>query len=190
MLVPPIVERGDNNRFKLIDGVNRVHCAKKLGWTTIRVSIFNSSNEIDRVLIGLKVNINRSSHDPMGFARAILHLKKLGLKQKDIAQRLGFTKGHISKLMSLNKLEPQDKLALAKGQLTIPQAYRLVRKPRDRELLERLGVQGKCDFCHSKVDFRNRELCQICVDCSGKLASLLLSERKKRDREDSQRALP
>jgi len=190
ILVPPILQTRSNGRFLVVDGVNRVRCAQKLNWKTVKCDVYEETDEKDRIIIGLRVNIKRLSHDPMGVCEAFHRLHELGMSQKEIARRFGFSKSHVSKLFALTKLHPSDKLRLAKGELTIPLAYNLVRKRRDPELMEKLGIKNKCEMCGSKVDFGHTELIQICLNCKSLLQNLLESEKRKQKHEVSQRELP
>lgn len=189
MLVKPIV-RETNGKYEVLDGWNRLRCAKKLGWKTVLCDVLTGeTDEVSRIIIGLKVNMFRFSHDVIGVAQAFQRLRKLGLKQIQISRIFGFSKGHVSKLLSLNKLPPDKKLEVAKGQLNIEQAYQLVRKKRNPELMEKLNIKYKCGVCGSKVDLSQCEIINLCFDCRSDLEKLIRDRKEKMEREKGQRWL-
>lgn len=191
MLVKPIVQELPNkkNHFLLVDGVNRVRCAKKLGWSTIVCDVVTPKTEIESIITGLKVNLKRSNHDPMGISRAFKRLKELGMKQKDIAQQFGYSKAQVSKLLALNNLSPSDKLRLARGELSIPSAYEKVKKNRDPSLMEHLGIEYHCEMCSGEItvdEYINSSKI-VCCECDRKLKRLLSSEKRKLENSKSQK---
>ena len=190
MLVKPILRSKSNGRFEVIDGINRLSCAKRLGWKSVSCDVVESRDDAESIILGLKINMRRRSHDVVGICESFKRLRELGMKQVEIAKRFGFTKGHVSKLLALTKLSPEDKLRLSKNQLSIPQAYSIVKKRRDPELMEHLKIQYACELCHGKVSFGSIELLQICSECKRKLTELLAKEQLKRKHDKAQTELP
>jgi ParB/RepB/Spo0J family partition protein len=186
--VPPIVTH-QNGFYLILDGVNRVKAVKLLKWKSIRCDIVSNLSDPDKIILGLSVNYFRSSHDPMGFVSAFDRLRKMGLKQKDIAKRFQMSKGHVSKLLSLTKLSPEDQLKLAKNEISIEEAYFRVKKPRDPDLMEKLNIKYECSGCHRKTDFSQIIEARLCLDCEAKLKDLIKKERERLKRERGQTGL-
>lgn len=190
MLVLPIVTPISENQYELLDGVNRIKCAQKLKWETVKCTVLSEGKtDIDKVIYGLKVNIFRKSHDVMGIVRVFSYLKSKGMKQKDIAQRFGMSKGYVSQIISLTKLPIDKKNQVAKGQISLRDAYLIVRQRRDPSLMEKLNIQYKCDVCKSKVSFSERELVALCSECRSKLEKSLRQERDRQSHEREQKEL-
>jgi len=190
MLVKPLVTPISDNHYQVVDGVNRIICAKKLGWETVKCDVVEVRNDKDIMVLGLKINLFRKSHDIMGTVTVLSRLKEKGMKQKDLVKRFGLSKGYVSKLLALTKLPTREKLALAKGQITVSQAYQMVKPKRSHSLMEKLGIEYKCDTCHSKVSFRERELIALCSECRSKLETVLRQERDRLSHEREQTELP
>jgi len=178
ILVKPIVTPV-NGRFQVIDGVNRVKCAQKLGWKTVTCAILAIDENLDKLILGLKTNLFRKTHDIMGIVNVFSYLRDNGMKQKEISKRFNVSKSYVSKLLSLTRLSSNDKLRLAKGQITVPHAYQMVKRKRNPELMEKLGIKYRCDTCNSQVSFHERELVSLCSSCRSKLEKMLRRERKK-----------
>lgn len=189
MLVNPIVTPIPDNHYQVIDGINRIKCAKKLGWKTVKCDVITIDKDTDRLVLGLKINLFRKSHDIMGTITVLSRLKDEGMKQKDLVKRFGLTKGYVSKLLAINKLPSNEKLMLAKGQITVSQAYQMVKPKRDRDLMEKLGIKYKCEACHSEVSFRERELIALCSECRSKLETVLRQERDRMSHSRGQQEL-
>lgn len=191
--VKPIV-RKHNNRYEVIDGVNRIKCVKKLKWETVICDVQDIPDETESLIMGLKLNLFRNPHDRMGVCNVCSRLHELGMKQIEIAKRFRFSKGYISKLVKISKkLDPYHKLELAKGRINIAQAYTYVKTTRNPDLMAKLERNGKiefkCDVCNSSVPFHGRELVQLCHECKRKLQALIRKEQEKYDPDKSQERL-
>lgn len=73
-LLNPIIV---NNKNVLIAGHRRLEAAKKLGWETISVNIFDNLSKLQEVEIEIAENINRKSFNPDEASDAYKKLDKL-----------------------------------------------------------------------------------------------------------------
>lgn len=188
VLVKPIVQKL-NSHFIVLDGVTRILCVKKLGWKTIKCDVLDVKDGVESLILALKINLKRTSQDPIGVSETFNRLVSLGVRQKEIARRFGFSKSYVSKLIAIHNLSHDQKLELCKGKLSIPQAYALTKARKDPDLMQRLGVKAKCDFCHSHVDYSQVQTLQICSECERKLTTVLRSEEKRSERKEQQKEL-
>jgi ParB/RepB/Spo0J family partition protein len=189
ILVCPIVQKLSTGRYLVVDGVTRILCARKLGWRTIVTHIIDPSDELETLVKSLKINLKRASQDPVGVSEAFNRLRSFGMTQKQIAQRFGFSKSYVSKLLALTRLSTSQKLDLAHGRMTIPQAYDLAKTRRNPDLMRELKIRQKCSVCASACDYGQIELVQLCSECRGKLARVLEQEHTQRTHPTTQKEL-
>jgi len=190
ILVYPIVRRKHDGRYELIDGVSRIRELKKLGKERVACDV-REVDDKDALIIGLKVGMKRLSQDPMGLAKSFKRLRDdYEMRLIDIANRFGFSRGYVSKLLALNKLAPSDQEALAKGKINIEYAYRMVSRKigsKSKEWLEQ--SESKCDACHSEKPFYELETMRLCGNCKALLMRLMREhEREAEKRRELEKA--
>jgi ParB-like chromosome segregation protein Spo0J len=189
VLVKPILQQLPNGRYRVLDGVTRILALRKLGKKLVTSDVISEIDERTTLIQSLKINLNRSSQDPVGVSEMFKRLTTLGMKQKEIAQRFGFTKGHVSKLIAISKLSSSQKFDLANGRMNISTAYNLVKTKRDPDLMRELKIKQKCTVCYSSCDYGEIELVQLCGECRRKLALVLEHETETRTHATEQTEL-
>jgi len=189
VLVKPIVRQLPNGRYLVLDGVTRILALRKLRRKTVVTDVVPANDERTTLIQSLKINLNRSSQDPVGVSEMFKRLTIMGMKQKEIAQRFGFTKGHVSKLIAISKLSSSQKFDLANGRMNISTAYNLAKTRRNPDLMRELKIKQKCTVCYSACDYGQIELVQLCAECRNKLAHLLESEKSARTHPMEQKEL-
>jgi len=189
ILVNPIVRRKANGRYEIIDGITRLRQLRKLGKDKVACDV-REYDDKEALIVGLKVGMKRLSQDPMGLARALKRLKDdYGMRAKDIADRFGFSKGYVSKLLALNKLTPTDQEALAKGKINIEYAYRLVSRKLGSKAEWMEQSESKCEACHSEKPFYQLETLRLCGSCKALLMRLIgEQEREAEKRKEIEKA--
>ena len=189
ILTYPIVRRKPKGRFELIDGITRLRQLRKLGKDKATCDV-REYDDKEALIIGLKVGMKRLSQDPMGLARSFKRLKDdYGMRVKEIAERFGFSKGYVSKLLALNKLIPTDQEALAKGKMNIEYAYRLVSRKIGSRAEELEQTESKCEACHSEKPFYHLETLRLCGSCKALLMRLIgEQEREAEKRKEIEKA--
>ncbi|MBN1774505.1 MAG: ParB N-terminal domain-containing protein [Deltaproteobacteria bacterium] len=102
--------------------------------------------ETDARFLKLAENIDRDDLNPVEIADGILELVNCKVDRGDIADRLGYTSGYVSMLLSIRKqCSPAVLRALSEGQITIDTARDLSKlfphAEQDKALARHLGVQ-------------------------------------------------
>jgi len=189
VLVKPILQQLPNGRYRVLDGVTRILALRKLGKKSVVSDVISEIDERTTLIQSLKINLNRSSQDPVGVSEMFKRLTTLGMKQKEIAQRFGFTKGHVSKLIAISKLSSSQKFDLANGRMNISTAYNLVKTKRDSDLMRELKIKQKCTICNSACDYGEIELIQLCSGCRSILTRALEQEHDARTHPMEQKEL-
>jgi len=190
VLVTPILQQLPNGRYRVLDGVTRILALRKLGKKSVVSDVISEIDERTTLIQSLKINLNRSSQDPVGVSEMFKRLTTLGMKQKEIAQRFGFTKGHVSKLIAISKLSSSQKFDLANGRMNISTAYNLIKTRRNPDLMRELKIKQKCTVCDSACDYGEIELVQLCAECRSILTRALEHERETRTHPMEQKELP
>ncbi len=126
LLQPLVVTRLNNASYQLIAGERRLRAAKLAGLETVPVVVKEVSAQ-QQLELALIENIQRSDLDPIEEARAYAVLEdQFGLKQSDIAQRVGKSRSTISETLSLLKLPIEVQELVSAGRLSSGHASRLV----------------------------------------------------------------
>jgi ParB/RepB/Spo0J family partition protein len=98
-LTPVEVETTDKDgEFLLIFGTRRVAAAKVAGWTEIDATVRPPSQDSERIVRNIVENVKRENLTSYEEARACARLRELGLKNPDIATKVGFSSQKVSNL--------------------------------------------------------------------------------------------
>lgn len=122
----PVLVRKHHDGYMLIHGERRYQAATLLGWETIRAEIMDVKPEEARWL-SLSENVQRQDLTPIEEAEAFQSLIHDGVKQKEIAQRIGKDRSYIAQKLRLLTLPPPLKCFLAWGALTEGHMRQLMR---------------------------------------------------------------
>jgi ParB family transcriptional regulator, chromosome partitioning protein len=112
-ILQPLVVRRAGQGYEVVTGERRLRAAKLAGLATVPV-VLRDSEDSDLLREALIENIHREDLDPIELAEAFRQLlDELGLKQEELADRVGVSRSHIAntiRLLSL-PLEVQQLLA-------------------------------------------------------------------------------
>jgi ParB family chromosome partitioning protein len=101
ILQPIVVRRSGDGRYELIAGERRLRAAKAAGLATVPVVLRDAGDE-DLLREALIENIHREDLNPIEQAEAFRALLgDLGLKQEELADRVGVSRSHIANTIRL-----------------------------------------------------------------------------------------
>lgn len=101
ILQPLVVRRTDEGTFELIAGERRLRAAKAAGLAVVPI-VTRDSADADLLREALIENIHREDLNPIEQAEAFKALiGELGLKQEDLADRVGVSRSHIANTIRL-----------------------------------------------------------------------------------------
>ena len=101
ILQPLVVRRTDDARFELIAGERRLRAARAAGLAVVPV-VLRDSDDADLLRDALIENIHREDLNPIEQAEAFKALLgELGLKQEELADRVGVSRSHIANTIRL-----------------------------------------------------------------------------------------
>jgi ParB family chromosome partitioning protein len=117
-VIQPLVVRRVNGALELIAGERRFRACQKLGLAEVPV-IERQATDREVLEMALIENLQREDLNPVEEAEAYARLAKdFGLKQEEIAQRVGRNRATVANSMRLLELAPEVKDHLAQGRLS------------------------------------------------------------------------
>ena len=125
-ILQPIVVRKAGAGFELIAGERRLRAAKLAGLATIPV-VVRDTHDADTLREALIENIHREDLGPIELAEAFRQLlEELGLKQEELADRVGVSRSHIANTIRLLQLPIEVQQLLTDGKLQAGHARALL----------------------------------------------------------------
>src|SRR5262249_44835226 len=125
-ILQPIVVRKAGAGYELIAGERRLRAAKVAGLATVPV-VVRDTGDADLLREALIENIHREDLGPIELAEAFRALlEELGLKQEDLADRVGVSRSHIANTIRLLQLPPETQQLLADGRIQAGHARALL----------------------------------------------------------------
>jgi ParB family chromosome partitioning protein len=101
ILQPIVVRRAGDGAYELVAGERRLRAARLAGLATVPV-VLRDSDDADLLREALIENIHREDLNPIELAEAFRQLlEELGLKQEDLADRVGVSRSHIANTIRL-----------------------------------------------------------------------------------------
>jgi ParB family chromosome partitioning protein len=100
-ILQPIVVRRTSQGYEVVTGERRLRAAKLAGLATVPV-VLRDSNDADLLREALIENIHREDLNPIELGEAFRQLlDELGLKQEELADRVGVSRSHIANTIRL-----------------------------------------------------------------------------------------
>ena len=106
LLQPILVTKNEDATYTILAGHRRAEAFKVLGREKIPSMLKNSVSKQDMAVFAMAENAVRVDLNPIEFALSMQHLLNQGIaeSQNKLAEHIGLSKGHVSKLMSILKL--------------------------------------------------------------------------------------
>jgi len=125
-ILQPIVVRKAGAGYELIAGERRLRAARVAGLATVPV-VVRDSDDADTLREALIENIHREDLGPIELAEAFRQLlEELGLKQEELAERVGVSRSHIANTIRLLQLPIDVQQLLTDGKLQAGHARSLL----------------------------------------------------------------
>jgi ParB family chromosome partitioning protein len=139
-IIQPITVRAmDGGQFELISGERRLRAARRAGLK--RVPAYVREADIEAMLeMAIVENVQREALNPIEIALGYQRLiEECGLKQEDVAQKVGKNRTTIANFLRLLKLPPRGQAMLRDGRLTVGHARALINIDDEKVQDELLG---------------------------------------------------
>ena len=106
-IIQPLIVRPVNSRFELIAGERRWRAAKEVGLTEAP-AIVRQATDLEVLELSLIENLQRADLNPIEEAQAYARLAgEFGMRQEDIAQKVGKSRASVANAMRLLDLDSQ-----------------------------------------------------------------------------------
>ncbi|HSI15305.1 MAG TPA: ParB/RepB/Spo0J family partition protein [Chthoniobacter sp.] len=135
-IIQPLIARQRGDTFELIAGERRWRAAQKVGLAEAPVIIREASDQ-DVLELALIENLQREDLNPIEEANAFARLaKEFGLRQEDIAQKVGKSRATVANSMRLLDLHEQVQSWLTQDRISVGHAKVLLAlKSQDEQAL-------------------------------------------------------
>jgi ParB family transcriptional regulator, chromosome partitioning protein len=121
-IIQPLIVRQVGARFELIAGERRWRAAQEVGLTQVPV-IIRRASDLEVLEISLIENLQRADLNPIEEAQGYARLaNEFGMRQEDIALKVGRSRAAVANAMRLLDLHPQVQIWLAQNLLSVGHA--------------------------------------------------------------------
>jgi ParB family transcriptional regulator, chromosome partitioning protein len=144
-VLQPVVVRVRPDGYELVAGERRVRAARLAGLATVP-AVVREGEESESLREALIENIHREDLSALQLAAGFQELlQELGVTQETLAERLGFSRAHVSNTIRLLSLPPDVQRLLAEGRIQAGHARALLGLPDDEarsSLALRIAAEG------------------------------------------------
>src|SRR5438445_3707614 len=121
-IIQPLIVRQVGGRFELIAGERRWRAAQEAGLNQVQV-IIRSASDLEVLELSLIENLQRADLNPIEEAQGYARLSsEFGMRQEDIALKVGRSRAAVANAMRLLDLHPQVQAWLAQDLLSVGHA--------------------------------------------------------------------
>lgn len=121
-VIQPLIVRRVGTNYELIAGERRLRACEKLGLETVPV-IERTATDREVLEMALVENLQRQDLNPIEEANGYIRLsREFGMKQDEIASRVGKSRASVANSMRLLDLQKDIQTFVAKGQITVGHA--------------------------------------------------------------------
>ncbi len=121
-IIQPLIVRLVNNRFELIAGERRWRAAKEAGLNEAP-AIVRQATDLEVLELALIENLQRADLNPIEEAQAYARLaNEFGMRQEDIAEKVGKSRASVANAMRLLDLDPQVQTWVVQNLLSVGHA--------------------------------------------------------------------
>ncbi|MGL4624764.1 MAG: nucleoid occlusion protein [Culicoidibacterales bacterium] len=159
ILQPIVVRENSKGKYEIIAGERRFRASQKIGATTVPVIIKEMTDEQSAALAIIE-NIQRENLSVVEEAQAYQQLMILhGLKQEELAKRIGKSQSTIANKLRLLKLSPTIKEALNKKLITERHGRALlqIKEPLKREKTLAFIIENQLNVSQTELLIKQQE---------------------------------
>jgi len=121
-IIQPLIVREIGGRYEIIAGERRWRAAQELGLAEVPV-ILRAANDLEVLELSLIENLQRADLNPIEEAQGYARLaSEFGLRQEDIASKVGRSRAAVANAMRLLDLHPQIQVWLTQDLLSVGHA--------------------------------------------------------------------
>jgi ParB family chromosome partitioning protein len=137
IIQPLVVSPDGDGSYTIVAGERRFRAARRAGLTQVPVVVRQTASERELLELALVENLQRQDLNPLEEAEAFRALAEdFGLKQEEIAERVGKSRPAVANALRLLKLPQEVQELLRAGSLSAGQARPLLGISPDERLIE------------------------------------------------------
>lgn len=137
IIQPLVVSPDGDGSYTIVAGERRFRAARRAGLTQVPVVVRQTASERELLELALVENLQREDLNPLEEAEAFRALAEdFGLKQEEIAERVGKSRPAVANALRLLKLPDEVQELLRAGSLSAGQARPLLGISPDERLIE------------------------------------------------------
>ena len=134
-IIQPITVRSKGKRYELVAGERRFRAAKLAGLKKLPAHIVEIESDSELMEMAIIENLHRHDLNPIEEAMAYSKLsKEFGLRQEEIAQKVGKNRASIANYMRLLRLSRPLQEDIISGRITMGHAMALLSLSTEREI--------------------------------------------------------
>lgn len=176
-IIEPLKVRVRDGLYEIIDGKTRKEDLVELGYIGSIPCLVTSCTDDEALTLQCVLAMIRRNLDPIGFSRYVKIEHDKGKTLAQIGEPFHLKKAQVSKYLALNKLSEEDKLRVARRQISIDDAYAIVKKV--RVIPEWLKPKSKpCPHCGELIDDVFHARTTLCPACVERLQEAIKRERQ------------
>ena len=177
VMQPLIVARRENGRYRIIAGERRFRASRLAGLAEVPVVVREQVEDRDALEMALIENIQREDLNPMEQAAALQRLvRDYGMKQEEIAERVGKSRSAVANLMRLLNLPHAVQQMVEAEEISAGHARALL------ALQDENSIHTAADWI-KKQDLSVRETEEL-------VRSMLSQPEKKEEKKPAKREVP
>lgn len=186
-VITPITVRKHFDGYELISGERRIRASRIAGLTSIPAYVIEVNSNAEMLEIALVENVQREDLNPLetayGYQRLI---EECGLKQDDVAVRVGKDRSTVANMLRLLKLPPDAQASLRMRQITMGHARALLALSSEQRQMAVLREVIAHDLSVRKTEalVKDIELGRKDVDRRGGIATSMSGKRKSKRTDD------
>lgn len=184
-IIEPLKVRVRNGLYEIIDGKTRKEDLIELGYVGSVPCLVTECTDDEALTLQCVLSMIRRNLDPVGFARFVRIQHDKGKTLSEIGKPFHLKKAQVSKYLALNKLGEDDKLRVARREISVDEAYAIVRKKRviPEWARDRKPKSKPCPHCGELIEDVFHATTTLCPACIERLQEAISRERKfKQDR--------
>ena len=188
-VITPITVRKHFDGYELISGERRYRASKLAGLTTIPAYVIEVSSNAQMLEIAIIENVQREDLDPLETAHGYQRLiEECGLKQDDVAARVGKDRSTVANILRLLKLPPEAQAALRSRKITMGHARALLALSSEKRqtVVLREIVQQDLSVRKTEAMVKDIELGRKELDKQGHISQSDQGRRRKGTTTDEQ----
>lgn len=173
-VITPITVRKHFSGYELISGERRLRASRMAGLTTIPAYVIEVSSNAQMLEIALVENVQREDLNPLEVAHGYERLiDECGLKQEDVAVKVGKDRSTVSNALRLLKLPPDLQASLRNKQISMGHARAMLALSTERSQLAVLREVVTKDLSVRKTEalVKDIELGRRSVSKTGEIVS-------------------